>query len=101
MNSNGASDLCQPFGRPSFDPNGIRPLSFPDNYQLVADSNLKIADFNFDGLPDLLGIYSIGGYRKVSILSHQGNLQFRVLDGDISPLNQLTSPLQACLYDYS
>ena len=76
-------------------------MTLPNKYNLVADSNIKLGDFNFDGYPDLLGIYSVDGYRKVSILSNKDHLHFDVLDAEMAPLNQITNPLQACLYDFA
>ena len=51
-------------------------MILPSGYAMVQDSNVKIGDFNFDGFPDLLGIYSVDGFRKVSILKNKGNLVF-------------------------
>ena len=46
------------------------------NILLTSNGIVKIGDFNFDGFPDLLGIYSVDGFRKVSILKNKGNLVF-------------------------
>jgi len=47
-------------------------LNLPEKYQVRADSSIKIADFDFDGFPDLVGIFSIGSLRKASILLGNG-----------------------------
>lgn len=101
QNSNHPGDICQTFSAPSFSASNLRAITLPTGYQILADSNLKVGDFNFDGFPDILGIYSIDSFRKVSILSNRHNLAFSVLDADMAPLQQITNPLQACLYDFS
>ena len=101
LSSNTPGDICSPFSTPSFDPANLKAISLPKGYQILSDSNLKIGDFNFDGYPDILGVYSIDSFRKVSILSNRHDLVFNVLDADMAPLQQISNPLQACLYDFS
>ena len=74
------------FDGSSYNMSNLQGINLPSKYKLVGDSNVKMGDFNFDGYPDMLGIYSVDGFRKVSILSNEGSLQFRVLDADLAPL---------------
>lgn len=67
----------------------------------MADSNIKIGDFNYDGYPDLLGIFSLNSYRTVTVLANRPGLKFQELDADMEPLSQITNPLQTCLYDFA
>ena len=51
-------------------------MKIPSEYKFVSDTNPKFADFNFDGLPDILGIFSVDEFKKASILLNKGNLKF-------------------------
>ncbi len=79
----------------------MQRINIPSTHILLSDSNIKIADFNFDGYPDLLGIFSVGTYRKTTILVNQKNLNFAVFDANLEPLHQVSNPLQTCLYDFT
>jgi len=63
-------DLCQLYEHSSYPLSNLAPITLPNNYKLLADSNIQIADFNLDGLPDLLGIFSVSSYRSVTILAN-------------------------------
>lgn len=75
-NLNSPSDICVPYTAPSYDFKNLVPLNLPSTHKLLKDSNIKIGDFNFDGFPDLLGIFSIETFRSVSILANKGGLKF-------------------------
>ena len=51
-------------------------MKIPTEYKFVSDTNPKFADFNFDGLPDILGIFAVDEFKKASILLNKGNLKF-------------------------
>ena len=78
-NANRPVDLCQLFESGSYQATNLKALTLPKDYKLLFDSNIQLADFNFDGLPDLLGIFSVNSYRSVSILSNHPQIQFQVL----------------------
>jgi hypothetical protein len=99
-NSNSPGELCETFGRTSYELGNMRTVALPENYKLVEDSNIKIGDYDFDGFPDLMGIFAVDGYRKVSILGNN-DLSFGVLDANMEPLNQVNNPIQACPYDFN
>ena len=73
----------------------------PSNYKLVKESNLKVGDFDFDGLPDLLGIFSINSNKKVSILANHDTFMFNPFHSDILALQQVINPIQTALYDFT
>ena len=75
INANKPEDLCQRFTANSYEPN-LTPIALPTNYKLLADSNIQIGDFNLDGFPDLLGIFSVNSYRSVTILANHQGLNF-------------------------
>lgn len=75
-NLNIPSDICAPYTAPVYDIKNLIALELPSTHKLMKDSNIKIGDFNFDGLPDLLGIFSIGSFRSVSILANIRGLKF-------------------------
>ena len=64
--------------------NKILAVKLPSTHKIIKDSNIKVGDFNFDGYPDLLGIFSINSFRTVSILANRKLFDFNVLDADLS-----------------
>lgn len=103
-NANTPKDLCQPFSTPSYQIENLKSIFIPAEYTLLSDSNIKIADFNFDGYPDLVGIFSINSYRTASILvnnDQESPLKFNKFDVSLDPLHQVNSHYQVCLYDFT
>lgn len=76
LNSNAPSDICAASSNFPFATSNLRTLALPVGYSLPADSNPKFADFNFDGLPDLLGLFSVKNFKKASVLVNNGGASF-------------------------
>lgn len=103
-NANVPKDLCLPFSVPSYQIQNLKAIVIPAEYTLLSDSNIKIADFNFDGFPDLIGIFSINSYRTASILVNNDDdnpFTFNKFDVSLDPLHQVNNPYQVCLYDFT
>lgn len=102
-NANIPKDLCLPFSNPSYQVQNLKSISIPSDYTILSDSNIKIADFNFDGFPDLVGIFSVNSYRTASILVNNENdpMKFEKFDVSLDPLHQVNNPYQVCLYDFT
>lgn len=69
-NVNSPVDICKVYSSPPFNPNKMVAANLPSTHRIIKDSNIKIGDFNFDGYPDLLGVFSINSFRTVSILAN-------------------------------
>lgn len=65
----------------------------------MADSSLKIADFNFDGFPDIIGIFSKDQYKRASILMGSGTA-VSAFDVGVDVMASISHPLQVCVYDF-
>lgn len=101
-NGNRPQDICSPFSAPSYQIQNLLNVAIPSDYGLLSDSNIKIADFDFDGYPDFLGIFSINSYRTASILrSRDHGRYFEKFDASLDTLHQVNNPHQVCLYDFS
>lgn len=67
-NVNTPHDICQTFSFSSFDFSNLKMVNLADGYNLTTNSKPIFGDFNFDGYPDLLAIFSLNQFRVVSIL---------------------------------
>lgn len=56
-NLNIPGTICQSFDSPAYQPERLEKINLPQEHILLSDTNIKIADFNFDGYPDFLGIF--------------------------------------------
>ena len=102
LNSNAPSDICAPSSNFPFSASNLRALALPAGYSLPADSNPKFADFNFDGFPDLLGLFSIKNFKKASILINHGDATFGLFDvPNIEEITSIVRPTQACIFDFT
>jgi hypothetical protein len=72
INANSPADICQLFPKPSLVLSRLKQVVLPSNFKLVADSQVRFGDFNFDGLPDILAIFSVDKIRTASILTNLG-----------------------------
>ena len=80
LNRNSLGDICSRSGNFPFKVDDLQVFTLPSGYALVADSNVKFADFNFDGLPDILAIFSVKKFKKTSILINYGSLSFDIFN---------------------
>ncbi len=80
LNSNTPSAVCERRNYFPFSASNLRLLPLPSGYNLLADSNPKFADFNFDGLPDIIAIFSVKKFKKTTILINYGSLNFDVFN---------------------
>ena len=101
-NINHPDGLCSTAPNFPFDMDHMYPITLPDNWKLLDDSNPHLADFDYDGYPDLLAIFSINEYRKTSILHNKNNFGFDIFHA-ASPttLENVGSPVQTAVFDYS
>lgn len=76
-------------------------VNLPSTHELRKDSNIKIGDFNFDGYPDLLGVFSLNSFRTVSILSNAKQFNFSAFEVDLRELQQINNPIQTSFYDFT
>jgi hypothetical protein len=74
--------------------------SLPTNYKILKDTNFKVGDFDFDGLPDLLGIFSVNTFKKVMILTNKKDYTFTLFESNIV-MQQIYNPIQTALYDFT
>lgn len=79
----------------------MQVLSLPTGYNLISDSKPIFGDFNFDGYPDILAIFSINKFRVVSLLqnSNSGFFPFNTVNTD--DIQNVGNPIQAVPYDFT
>jgi hypothetical protein len=51
-------------------------VKLPAGYAVASNSNIKFADVNLDGLPDMLGLFTIGKFKRATILLNGGGNTF-------------------------
>jgi hypothetical protein len=81
LNPNVPSDICSPSSQFAFAGKVLQTVTLPSGYALSGNSNIKFADVNFDGLPDMLGLFTVGKFRRATALVNNGYLSFEELGG--------------------
>ena len=68
-------DICATSSKFAFN-NILQQVILPPGYALTNNSNIKFADINLDGLPDMVGLFAIGKFKRATILVNSGGLTF-------------------------
>jgi hypothetical protein len=75
LNPNTPYDICATNSKFPFN-NILQQVILPPGYSLSNNSNIKFADINLDGLPDMVGLFAIGKFKRATILVNSGGLTF-------------------------
>lgn len=101
LNPNVPPDICAASNNFPFLATSLQLISLPAAYSLPSNSNIKFADINFDGLPDMLGLFSVGKFKRASVLMNNGGLSFGVVGGlNIEEVSSIDNPVQLCAFDF-
>jgi hypothetical protein len=80
FNPNIPADICASSTNFPYAVSSLQPITLPAGYSLTANSNLKFVDINFDGKPDLLGLFSVGKFKRATAL-YNGGLTYSTFEG--------------------
>lgn len=75
-------------------------MSLPKGYAITSNSNIKFADINLDGLPDMLGLFTVGKFKRATVLFNEGGRSFSEVTGlNIEEVATIDNPMQVCAFD--
>lgn len=99
-NSNSPTDICSSNNQFPFSWSSRQKLILPEGYHFRSDSAIKITDFDLDGFPDIIGVFSINKFRKVNILLGYGS-GVKAFDEGSDVISVISNPVQVCIYDFN